>query len=50
MLRRIRESRHIDIEKLEIVISRLQEANVPEDQYRHLVELDEKFKRSVNMK
>lgn len=49
MLKRLRESRHMDTEKLESVVALLEEEGVSPDKLAPLKEISEKFKKSVAM-
>ena len=49
MLRRLRESRHLDIEQLEFVISRLEGSDALLEQYKDLSQLVDRYKNSIEM-
>lgn len=50
MLRRLRESRHLEIEQIESTITQLQKSDVPEAHYQSLVAIVDRYKKSIEMK
>lgn len=49
MLRRLRESRHLDVEQLESILSDLHMANIQHDSLKKVAELIRRYKTSIKM-
>ncbi|MBN2529523.1 MAG: hypothetical protein JXR76_24255 [Deltaproteobacteria bacterium] len=49
MLRRLRESRHLDVERLESVIQTLEAAQIPKEKFQPMVEIVKQYKESIEM-